>query len=58
MKYLVIIEKTATGFSAYSPDVEGCIATATTIAELKQNMQAAMGFHLVRRIKTSRLSYP
>lgn len=39
MKYLVIIEKTATGFSAYSPDVEGGIATATTIAELKQNMQ-------------------
>lgn len=46
MKYLVIIEKTATGFSAYSPDVEGCIATATTIAELKQSMQAAMEFHL------------
>ncbi|NJO17700.1 MAG: type II toxin-antitoxin system HicB family antitoxin [Thioploca sp.] len=47
MKYLVIIEKTATGFSAYSPDIEGCIATATTMVELKQNMQAAMEFYLV-----------
>ncbi len=29
-KFLVIIEETETGFSAYSPDLDGCIATGRT----------------------------
>jgi len=45
-KYLIIIEKTATGYSAYSPDVEGCIATGNTPTETRQNMQEALQFHL------------
>jgi predicted RNase H-like HicB family nuclease len=45
-KYLIIIEKTATGYSAYSPDVEGCIATGDTPLETRQNMQEALQFHL------------
>ena len=28
MQYLILIEKTATGYSAYSPDLDGCVATA------------------------------
>lgn len=46
MKYLIIIERTNTGFSAYSPDVPGCIATGETEAETKANMADAIAFHL------------
>ncbi len=46
MKYLIVIEETKTGFSAYSPDVDGCIATGSTRAEVEKNMQQALEFHL------------
>jgi predicted RNase H-like HicB family nuclease len=46
MKYLVVIEKTQTGYSAYSPDVLGCISTGATLEEINQNMQEALEFHI------------
>lgn len=46
MKYLVIIETTTTGFSAYSPDLPGCVATGKTKQEVEQNMSEAIAFHL------------
>ena len=46
MKYLIVIEETETGFSAYSPDVDGCIATGKTRQEVEENMQEALKFHL------------
>ena len=46
MKYLIVIESTATGFSAYSPDVSGCIATGSTRDEVEREMKAAIEFHL------------
>ena len=46
MKYLVVIEETSTGFSAYSPDVDGCIATGATKEEVEKNMREALEFHL------------
>ena len=46
MKYLIVVEKTGTGFSAYSPDLEGCIATGKTREEVETNMQEAIEFHL------------
>ena len=46
MKYLIVIEKTKTGFSAYSPDVDGCIATGKTKQEVEKRMREAMEFHL------------
>lgn len=46
MKYLVVIEETETGFSAYSPDVDGCIATGGTKKEVEKNMKSAIEFHL------------
>ena len=46
MKYLIVVEKTDTGFSAYSPDLPGCIATAATREEVEQLMSEAMEFHL------------
>jgi predicted RNase H-like HicB family nuclease len=45
-KYLVVIEQTSTGYSAYSPDLDGCVATGRTRDEVEQHMQEAIGFHL------------
>jgi len=46
MQYLIVIEKTSTGFSAYSPDLDGCVATGSTKEEVEQNMHDAIEFHL------------
>jgi predicted RNase H-like HicB family nuclease len=46
MKYLVVIEPTATGFSAYSPDLPGCVSTGATHEEVEANMREAIEFHL------------
>jgi len=45
-RYLIVIEETATGFSAYSPDLPGCIATGTSESEVKQAMREAIEFHV------------
>ena len=46
MKYLIVIEKSDTGYSAYSPDLPGCVSTGTTIEETEQNMREAIAFHI------------
>jgi predicted RNase H-like HicB family nuclease len=46
MKYLVVVEKTATGFSAYSPDLDGCVATGATREQVEKAMREAIEFHL------------
>lgn len=46
MKYLIIIEKTKIGYSAYAPDVPGCIATGETKDEIERNIKEAIEFHL------------
>lgn len=46
MKYLIVIEPTNTGFSAYSPDLPGCATTGDTREECEANMQEAIEFHL------------
>ncbi len=45
-KYLVIFEKTKTGYSCYVPDLNGCIATGKTKAIAEKNIFAAIKFHL------------
>ena len=45
-RYLVVIERTGTGFSAYSPDLDGCVATGATREEVEREMHAAIAFHL------------
>jgi predicted RNase H-like HicB family nuclease len=45
-QYLIVLEKSETGFSAYSPDVPGCVATGVTLEETKQGMRSALRFHL------------
>ena len=45
-RYLIILEITSTGFSAYSPDLPGCVATGSTREEVAQEMHDAIGFHI------------
>ena len=45
-RFLIVIEETPTGFSAYSPDVQGCVSTGRTREEVEQNMREAIQFHL------------
>ncbi len=45
-KYLIVIEETSTGYSAYSPDLDGCVATGATRHEVESQMQEAIAFHL------------
>ena len=45
-KYLIVIEKTKSGFSAYSPDIAGCVATGKTKQEVEKNIYEAIQFHL------------
>jgi len=46
LKYLFIIEKANDNFSAYLPDVPGCIATGKTIGETKKNITETLSMHL------------
>ena len=45
-KYLVIVEKTETGYSAYSPDFPGCGSTGSTREEVERNIRDAIEFHV------------
>lgn len=45
-KFLIIIEKTKNNFSAFSPDLPGCIATGKTVKETEKNMYEAIEMHL------------
>ncbi len=46
MRYLVVIEPTGTGFSAYSPGLPGCASTGATREECELTMREAIEFHL------------
>ena len=45
MRYAIIIEKGKRNYSAYAPDVPGCVAAAKTLAEVKKLMKEALEFH-------------
>jgi len=45
-RFLVVIEKAGDNFSAYSPDLPGCVATGETRDETEKNMNAAIEMHL------------
>ncbi len=46
MRYAVIIEKAEGNYSAYVPDLPGCIATGDTVAEVEAEMREAIRFHI------------
>lgn len=56
-RYLIVIEETKTGYSAYSPDLDGCIATGATREEVEKKMKEAIEFHL-EGLKTENLPIP
>lgn len=43
--YLLVIGRTATGYSGHCPDVLGCAAVGKTIEDVRQNMKKALKFH-------------
>ena len=45
-RYLVVIEKANGNYSAYSPDLPGCVATGDTREEAEQNMHEAIQLHV------------
>ena len=45
-KYLIVIEKGENNYSAFSPDVSGCVCTGKTVEEIISNMKEALEFHL------------
>jgi predicted RNase H-like HicB family nuclease len=45
-KYLVLFEKSTTGFGAYAPDLPGCVATGRTLQETKERMTKAIQMNL------------
>ena len=56
-KYLVVYEKTKTGYSAYVPDLPGVIATGKIKAIIEKNIFGAIQFHL-EGLKEERLRIP
>ena len=46
MRYTIIIEKAGNNYSAYVPDLPGCITTGLTVEQTKRNMEEAIAFHL------------
>ncbi len=45
-RFLIVIEKAKANYSAYSPDLPGCIATGKTKATAERNMRTAIKMHL------------
>lgn len=46
MKYAIIIEEGKHNYSAYVPDLPGCVSTGNSIEEVKQNIHDAIEFHI------------
>jgi len=56
-KYTIIIEKLADNYSAYCPDLPGCIATGSTAEETIDRMREAIKFH-VEGLKKENIAIP
>jgi len=46
MRYAIVVEKAANNYSAYVPDLPGCIATGDTIEETEREIRVAIEFHI------------
>ena len=46
MNRYLIVEQTETGYSAYVPDLPGCVSTGQTREDVEKNMQEAVAYHL------------
>ena len=57
-RFLVVIEKANNNYSAYSPDLSGCVATGVTREEIERNMHEAIELHVQGLIEDDLLSIP
>ncbi|MGO9785954.1 MAG: type II toxin-antitoxin system HicB family antitoxin [Stellaceae bacterium] len=46
MRYAVVIEQAAGNYSAYVPDLPGCVAAAPTVKDVQKEIQSAIRFHI------------
>ena len=46
MRYAIVIEKGEHNYSAYAPDLPGCVATGETLSEVRDEIRAAVEFHI------------
>ena len=46
MRYAIVIEKAESNYSAYVPDLPGCIATGASIQQVEAEIREAIGFHI------------
>lgn len=46
MRYAIVIEKAENNYSAYVPDLPGCVTTGQTIEEIERNIRKAIEFHI------------
>ena len=46
MRYAIVIEKTEGNYSAYVPDLPGCVATGASMQEVEAQIRAAIEFHI------------
>ena len=46
MRYAIVVEKAENNYSAYVPDLQGCVATGATIEEVEHEIRIAIEFHL------------
>jgi predicted RNase H-like HicB family nuclease len=46
MRYAIVVEKTKNNYSAYVPDLPGCVATGFTIEETEREIREAIQFHI------------
>ena len=56
-RFLVVIEKANENYSAYAPDLPGCMATGKTREEVQQNIHDAINLH-IRGLREDHLSIP
>lgn len=57
MRYAVVIEKANGNFSAYVPDLPGCVATGETVKAVEQEIREAIRFH-IEGLKADGLTVP
>ncbi|MDD4906449.1 MAG: type II toxin-antitoxin system HicB family antitoxin [Methylobacter tundripaludum] len=46
MSYAIVVEKAANNYSAYVPDLPGCVATGNTVEETEREIREAIEFHI------------
>ncbi|MBS0193368.1 MAG: type II toxin-antitoxin system HicB family antitoxin [Proteobacteria bacterium] len=46
MRYAIVIERAEDNYSAYVPDLPGCVATGATVADVEREMRAVIVFHV------------